>query len=335
MEPLPKERSDGYCCLGISAEMALPQWSRSRRSGATRSCPDMSGRVARAGLNGAAPEGAERRRLRRHRSIAFCTASMEPLPKERSDRGSDFAVGEVDVSASMEPLPKERSDADGVTGARARRASPQWSRSRRSGATRSECRTYGTGALPQWSRSRRSGATRMRTIDDLRPRRPQWSRSRRSGATNGPLCARREVPGCLNGAAPEGAERRALSSARPLLAHAGLNGAAPEGAERHHVTSSAVAARDQPQWSRSRRSGATDAGQARGNETTPPQWSRSRRSGATGGHSSISAVTDASMEPLPKERSDPRSRNASSGGHGPQWSRSRRSGATARQKRAI
>ena len=81
MEPLPKERSD----LDLVRQPA-----------------------SRSGLNGAAPEGAERLDPP-HATIARNVASMEPLPKERSD------VALVDPSArsssaSMEPLPKERSD---------------------------------------------------------------------------------------------------------------------------------------------------------------------------------------------------------------------------------
>ncbi len=60
-------------------------------------------------------------------------AAMEPLPKERSDLDSRtiWPVGEF---AAMEPLPKERSDG-APSPCHAYCATPQWSRSRRSGAT--------------------------------------------------------------------------------------------------------------------------------------------------------------------------------------------------------
>ncbi len=61
-------------------------------------------------------------------------ASMEPLPKERSDEDDE---GNLFVSrrASMEPLPKERSDDGDRFSSLPSLSRPQWSRSRRSGAT--------------------------------------------------------------------------------------------------------------------------------------------------------------------------------------------------------
>ncbi len=59
---------------------------------------------------------------------------MEPLPKERSD-SVRFLEAPVMDSASMEPLPKERSDVAAVLAALRCLDRPQWSRSRRSGAT--------------------------------------------------------------------------------------------------------------------------------------------------------------------------------------------------------
>ncbi len=231
----------------------------------------------------------------------------------------------------MEPLPKERSDLIELTCSVAMRL-PQWSRSRRSGATikrhanltcqhlasmeplpkeRSDGRTaaeamYDSG--PQWSRSRRSGATRpvgtQNRVSGVVG--PQWSRSRRSGATGSlarTLSGRRR----LNGAAPEGAERR--RPPRPPDGNrrtAGLNGAAPEGAERRIQVSSSSA-----QWSCL--NGAAPEGAER----------------LEGAREDVRAAA-ASMEPLPKERSDcafPESRSRAV--VRPQWSRSRRSGATA------
>ncbi len=61
-------------------------------------------------------------------------ASMEPLPKERSDVQLRFKIAGQNYWASMEPLPKERSDGLRVPSGSSR-ARPQWSRSRRSGAT--------------------------------------------------------------------------------------------------------------------------------------------------------------------------------------------------------
>ena len=86
---------------------------------------------------------------------------------------------------------------------------------------------------------------------------------------------------CLNGAAPEGAERRSDGTADGGQLMAGLNGAAPEGAERRAGRGVSLTL------------------------TGTPQWSRSRRSGATLLATREALVADlASMEPLPKERSD-------------------------------
>ena len=61
-------------------------------------------------------------------------ASMEPLPEERSDADHGPQRLVQDAQASMEPLPEERSDEQ--TGVYVfPRFVPQWSRSRRSGAT--------------------------------------------------------------------------------------------------------------------------------------------------------------------------------------------------------
>ncbi len=146
--------------LPVMSDQFTPQWSRSRRSGATavRSASMVS---AFAGRNGAAPEGAERPvRPVRPRQHARSLAAMEPLPKERSDD-------------AMIPKP----------GARPRHG-PQWSRSRRSGATASRSlrrtgRTRRNGAAPE-------GAERQPQyviVDPSASSLPQWSRSRRSGAT--------------------------------------------------------------------------------------------------------------------------------------------------------
>ncbi len=179
MEPLPKERSDSRGWTPRGRRPRWPQWSRSRRSGAT-SRPEQPG-LAHWCLNGAAPEGAERRPVPAARIGRVGHASMEPLPKERSDgsapmwhgrrawclngaapegaerRGDRLALLER-VVASMEPLPKERSDR-GLTEMEVSAMGPQWSRSRRSGAT--PIIDYGERPVtkPQWSRSRRSGAT--------------------------------------------------------------------------------------------------------------------------------------------------------------------------------
>ena len=111
MEPLPKERSDAKSG-GLSSHEHRPQWSRSRRSGATTEVEGVRNAVewpqwsrsrrsgatpislsvtigGRRSLNGAAPEGAERPGRSELARPAICRASMEPLPKERSDEGDD------------------------------------------------------------------------------------------------------------------------------------------------------------------------------------------------------------------------------------------------------
>ncbi len=82
-----------------------------------------------------------------------------------------------------------------------------------------------------------------------------------------------------------------------------LNGAAPEGAGSRVARCRVVPREWTPQWSRSRRSGVTSF---HGNPRPPaewPQWSRSRRSGVTGAlDADDPGRGGASMEPLPKER---------------------------------
>ncbi len=207
MEPLPKERSDG----------------RSRRGPAASSGP---------GRNGAAPEGAERPAWNGPPvTPPECRNGAAPEGAERLDeQGGPLG----DDLAAMEPLPKERSDLRRTAWTGRPTSWPQWSRSRRSGATGVFPRPASAQHAPQWSRSRRSGATWASAVLSEEDQKPQWSRSRRSGATldNG------ETSGLLllgrNGAAPEGAERprgQTDTNGRPLL----------------------------PQWNRSRRSGATRA----------------------------------------------------------------------------
>jgi len=81
MEPLPKERVHDQEQVARAAHADMPQWSRSRRSGFTRT------------------PGAPRR-------CPLC-ASMEPLPKERV-HGFLEVYDALRTRASMEPLPKER-----------------------------------------------------------------------------------------------------------------------------------------------------------------------------------------------------------------------------------
>ncbi len=166
-----------------------PQWSRSRRSGATRTLAAFL-RSHNLGLNGAAPEGAERRR-RRPEGAPACRdrASMEPLPKERSDLTTWFLrlVFGLDGAAPEGAERRGRESGDSIG-----RDLPQWSRSRRSGATKEYTKHLWTTPGPQWSRSRRSGATphRKDCRCDLPLDTPQWSRSRRSGATTVKGCRR-------------------------------------------------------------------------------------------------------------------------------------------------
>ncbi len=212
-------------------------------------------------------------------------------------------------------------------------------------------------ARPQWSRSRRSGATGTpQAGEQQRQPEPQWSRSRRSGATGHDDLAVRCRPGAAmeplpkersdavtiatavahllrrNGAAPEGAERRDDVVGGAGLAHHAAMEPLPKERSDWGVTAEPHVAIKLPQWSRSRRSGATDA-------TDPvmarcwcrPQWSRSRRSGAT----------RAAIRALARIASTGRNGAAPEGAERPlayarllarlsrpQWSRSRRSGAT-------
>ncbi len=209
------------------ASTFLPQWSRSRRSGATLTLTGWPSAPSR--LNGAAPEGAERRPPSLDAFGFDAEASMEPLPKG-SDAEQVLVVPGLQL-ASMEPLPKERSD-DGE------------------GQDDAASRPCLNGAAPEGAERRGPAAHSTRS---------------RSG---------------LNGAAPEGAERRAASTGR-RSAGGCLNGAAPEGAERRSVGPGAMSPPWSPQWSRSRRSGATNSTPLTSMSCRWPQWSRSRRSGAT------------------------------------------------------
>ncbi len=253
MEPLPKERSDAAYRVYNAWPTSVPQWSRSRRSGATGH--HRHGQHPGAGLNGAAPEGAER--LVEEVSVSATPEGLNGAAPEGAERPvRPRQPGTVAIQASMEPLPKERSDID----------------------IRPIVRP---SSMPQWSRSRRSGATgvtndRARDLEAA----PQWSRSRRSGATSLTRNPRERRP-CLNGAAPEGAERP--GSHRPGIAGSqGLNGAAPEGAERRMGPSSSCPTGQ-------RLNGAAPEGAER----------RAPAHRGTPRHPPF-----ASMEPLPKERSD-------------------------------
>ncbi len=308
-----------------------PQWSRSRRSGAT-ACDLAAGAGAHLAAmeplpkersdeaashaaacqhgrrNGAAPEGAERRRQQDPPPVRHGPAAMEPLPKERSD----FAGHAANANLLL----------------------PQWSRSRRSGATAGLSSSASGGIMPQWSRSRRSGATTVKaSIRTARSISPQWSRSRRSGATD-------RVPGRLAvgaGAAmePLPKERSDLPAAERERGARGIQRLAameplPKERSDAFLDTRAGLPLLRPQWSRSRRSGATRRRRWSGSApcssrngaapegaerrcdgviachaATAPQWSRSRRSGAT-------------FERNGKCPTCAR----------PQWSRSRRSGAT-------
>ena len=326
MEPLPKERSDVSHCADVPPAWRWPQWSRSRRSGATlfRLClpskpypasmeplpkersdrwQSCTRRMERYGLNGAAPEGAERRLGASVKHSRF-EASMEPLPKERSDaaHAARLLAGDPRLNgAAPEGAERHPSSRLGVCVRR-----PQWSRSRRSGATPMTA-TRSTGR--PWASMEPLPKERSdRLISPFRTRLdwPQWSRSRRSGATLGPRCWPGPGRRSLNGAAPEGAERRSLTATRlnltdmPQWSRSRRSGATD--ASRHLAACSTS-----PQWSRSRRSGATPlATTEQLSAVAEPQWSRSRRSGATWVARSVSAGDRAaSMEPLPKERSDP------------------------------
>ena len=234
----------------------LPQWSRSRRSGATAATPPVCARVRLA-------------------------ASMEPLPEERSDvappdagdgtqtglngaapggaeRPAAPAGPAVRLHASMEPLPEERSDARNQSPRAVRITGPQWSRSRRSGATtlsttRRCAPTCGlNGAAP--GGAERPGAGGLVEVVDVRLNGAAPGGAERPGpATSAPTAARH----CLNGAAPGGAERRPARSLCPMRSRPCLNGAAPGGAERRVKSCHPDGVSSRPQWSRSRRSGAT------------------------------------------------------------------------------
>ena len=232
MEPLPKERSDddgpyqgrapadglngaapegaerpSHQGTGASMSERRPQWSRSRRSGATVHVlvPDQA--VTRASmeplpkersdgtsllsdpahssrcLNGAAPEGAERR-AGSLADLPVVRASMEPLPKERSDAPDGSTPDRRRRAASMEPLPKERSDDCGhERGRGAERASME--------------------PLPK---ERSDGFDSIIRRVELRDASMEPLPKERSDAA---LACTRSAKACgLNGAAPEGAERR-------------------------------------------------------------------------------------------------------------------------------
>ncbi len=234
---------------------------------------------------------------------------------------------------------------------------PQWSRSRRSGATRDSQRRRGPARWPQWSRSRRSGATNAPTMVCMVVSQPQWSRSRRSGATTLPAWRQAHLRR-LNGAAPEGAERQAgraghnrqaggTASMEPLPKErsdatwkrvreaelSSLNGAAPEGAERHAVPARFELVRGEASMEPLPKE-RSDRGDQRGPhrvldrasmEPLPKERSDLQRAAER------LDVADlvASMEPLPKERSDGNVDDLMAIAGWPQWSRSRRSGATA------
>ncbi len=253
MEPLPKERSDGGGGQDCTSRH-LPQWSRSRRSGAT-------GRGDPARLGPVEPQWSRSRR-------SGATA------------GAPAVLG-LQFDASMEPLPKERSDVVIQLTGYQWMIMPQWSRSRRSGATVPRLRGLLDDAVPQWSRSRRSGATlavrqcavaRTEGLNGAAPEGAERRGRRDRHSVRGPR---------LNGAAPEGAERRTPVVNGINFGPTRLNGAAPEGAERRGSGSRSSCTVTPPQWSRSRRSGATKSARRNGRRSTTPQWSRSRRSGAT------------------------------------------------------
>ena len=225
-------------------------------SGATPTC-GVGSRTWPRCLNGAAPEGAERRRVRGVARGVRLYASMEPLPKERSDWWDEHPrltysqwpqwsrlrrsgatrhlprPPHLRPRASMEPLPKERSDEAGgeafvVGHAASMEPLPKERSDGWRGCTDRRILRASMEPLPK----ERSDVPRL--LGAVQVVLPQWSRSRRSGATfRASRCGPRRC--CLNGAAPEGAERR--------------NGAAAW-----------IAWARRPQWSRSRRSGATDAG---------------------------------------------------------------------------
>ena len=260
-------------------------------------------------------------------------ASMEPLPEERSDFRPPRATGHwcrclngaapggaerrvdralhlaVDVVASMEPLPEERSDTHLKAVLPEHVDVPQWSRYRRSGAT-----------------SVHELAPGVRVLASMEPLPEERSDANTDPRGNGQLF-------CLNGAAPGGAERRTQGNRQRNHGAEGLNGAAPGGAERREASAwpSACAL--------PRLNGAAPGGAERRRgltkvplPTTPPQWSRSRRSGATlAGHAATALFHVASMEPLPEERSDMGAKAGAEFRQRPQWSRSRRSGATVRR----
>ena len=303
MEPLPKERSDGRQLAappaGRRASMEPLPKERSDRAVAEAE----AFRSAR--LNGAAPEGAERR-LPADAAVPRCTR-----PQWSRSRRSGATPGRRRSSArtsaaSMEPLPKERSDAADCRSRHATRA-PQWSRSRRSGATAwtrrmsSRADRASMEPLPKERSDLLAGYGCYRATASLNGAAPEGAERRRGSRTRPPGRWR------LNGAAPEGAERRLLTRTEDEADHACLNGAAPEGAERRLMPERGRGGLDEPQWSRSRRSGAT--------------LERDRDK---------PVVVVASMEPLPKERSDANTQTALPRFKAPQWSRSRRSGATIR-----
>ncbi len=203
--------------IAVADDFVTGRLNGAAPEGAERRPPRCCGQALCGCLNGAAPEGAERRRAPAQRPGGAAHASMEPLPKERSD---------------VKPM-----------SARGSPTLPQWSRSRRSGATRA-CRHSGSGhPRPQWSRSRRSGATISGgKTSPAMAKLPQWSRSRRSGATR----------------AGQGRPVAQVRASMEPLPKERSDVSASDGAK--------FAARSGPQWSRSRRSGATcgNGGYARG-----------------------------------------------------------------------
>ena len=277
MEPLPKERSDrcrAQCVTsGYVASMEpLPK----ERSDA----PDPArGPCGHSRLNGAAPEGAERHVLPRRGYGGSC--SLNGAAPEGAERHQDQVV---QVGEHIKP---------------------QWSHSRRSGATTGNTFKVRGGYTPQWSRSRRSGATAPPGHGDriAAPASMEPLPKERSNVLYIPIATTFTTAASMEPLPKErsdGQHRRDQGQARaasmeplpkersdrdPTCAagrpRPSLNGAAPEGAERRPWEADIIGDKWQPQWSRSRRSGATCGSIWACPVCSAPQWSRSRRSGAT------------------------------------------------------
>ncbi len=133
MEPLPKERSDyaGSPWANLDSIASMEPLPKERSDNEARQRTPQG--LPR--LNGAAPEGAERHSTAWTRARAgTCLNGAAPEGAERQLH--DPAEWPDAVVASMEPLPKERSDAEVTQATGSATGTPQWSRSRRSGATR-------------------------------------------------------------------------------------------------------------------------------------------------------------------------------------------------------